>query len=200
MKKAILQSLYLFLLTGICIFISSSCKKDDHKNSPDNADYYISFKADGVQKKYTNQAIASLGYSTQDKLYNSVLQGYQDFNTAGKSHIGIIIFDNTDITTGSYHDPQKAANADGNKISKVTISYYDDAGNGYLSMGPMVDENGNPLPGANGATADANVTINKLTSSAVEGTFSGTVFLSTDATFKTRIAITEGKFILKRLQ
>lgn len=192
--------MHLVLFTALWVFISSGCSKDDHNASPDKADYYISFKVDGVQKKYTSQAVVSLGHSTQDKLYNGTMQGYEDFNAASRSHIGIVVFDNMAIAAGSYQDPQKATDADGNKIAKVTINYYEDANKGYLSMGSMVDENGHPLPAAGGAVADARVDITGLTSDHVEGTFSGTLFLSTDATFKTTVKITEGKFILNRLQ
>ena len=203
MRKSLFRLFYLFLLAGSCIVIDEGCTKGDHGNSPDNqgTDYYISFKVDGVQKKYTSQVAGSLGYSTQDKLYNGILQGYKDFSATEKSHIGIVIFDNVAITTGAYHDPQKANNVGGDNITKVMINYYDDTGNGYLSMGAMVDEDGNPLPGINGIVADAEVVITDLTSTMIKGTFSGTTFSSTDgASFKDKVVITEGKFILKRLQ
>jgi hypothetical protein len=201
MKKALSRAFYLSLLSVACVMVSSGCKKSGN-DGPDhnNVDYYISFKADGVQKKYTSQAIATLGYSSQDKLYNGILQGYPDPATAEKSHIGIVIFDNKAIAAGTYQDPQKAANGDGDKITKVMLNYNDEAGNGYLSMGAMVDEDGNPFPGANNVVADGKITVTKLTSTSIEGTFSGTTFLSTDATFNNKVAITEGKFILKRLQ
>lgn len=56
------------------------------------------------------------------------------------------------------------------------------------------------LPGFEDAVADAKVTITKLTSTYAEGMFSGTTYLSTDASFKTKVVISEGKFVLKRLQ
>jgi len=185
------------ILLAACLLAASGCKKGDHDASPGAADYYISFKVDGVQKKYTSQAVASLGYASQDKLYNAVLQGYQGAASATGAHMGIFLFDQAAIAKGSYMDPQKATNAGGDQITKVMINYYDDAGNGYLSMGAMVDENGNPLPGVPGAVADAQVTITKLSSAGVEGTFSGTLALATGTS---TVKITEGKFILKRLQ
>ena len=111
--------------------------------------------------------------------------------------MGIFLFDQAAIAKGSYQDPQKTTNAGGDKIARVLINYYDDAGNGYLSMGAMVDENGTPLPGVTGVVADAVVTITDLSDGQVAGTFSGTLALATGTG---KVKITEGKFILKRLQ
>lgn len=198
MKKILFKSLKHIAILSFCILLMAGCKKGDNGTGNNvTPDYYISFKADGVQKKYTNQAIASILYSTQSKLNAGVFAGYQLANVTTKSHIGLFIFDNNAISAKAYQDPQKASAADGSKPPAIMINYYDDDGNGYLSMGPMVDENGNPLPGLNNVVADAKVTLTKITSSLVEGSFSGTV-ASTD--LSTKITITEGKFILRRIQ
>lgn len=201
MKHLFFKHLPYLAVASFCIFLIAGCQKGN-SNSGDNAtpDYYISFKVNGIQKKYTNQAIASISFSSQSKLYDGVFAGYQINNVTTKSHIGLFIFDNNDISAKIYQDPQKATAADGSKMTSVLINYYNDDGKGYLSMGPMVDENGNSLPGLSNVLADAKVTITTLTSGYVEGSFSGTLMLSTDATFQTRVAITEGKFILKRIQ
>lgn len=205
MKKLACQRSLCYILLVALIFTAASCKKNNGKDDDNgaNPEYYISFKANGVQKKYINQALASLGRSSQDGLYNAVLQGYPETNVNSKSHIGIIIFNNSAVAANTtYQDPQKATNSNGSVVPKVLINYLDDAGNGYLTLGPMVDKDGhiNDIPGSENIVADAKVSVTKLTNTYVEGTFSGTTFLSTDATFKTKIVITEGKFILKRLQ
>lgn len=201
MKKILFRSLQHIAILSFCVILLAGCNKGE-SGTGNNAtpDYYISFKANGVQKKYTSQAIASISYSTQSKLNNGIFAGYQLSNVTTKSHIGLFVFDNSPISEKTYQDPQKATAGDGSKPAAVMINYYDDDGNGYLSMGALVDGNGNPLPGLSNVLADARVTITKLTTSYVEGAFSGTVALSTDATFKTKLAITEGKFILRRIQ
>lgn len=187
---------YAVILTSFAFLIAGCKKGDSGSGNHVTPDYYISFSVNGVQKKYTNQAIASLSFSSQSKLYDGILAGYQLSTVTTKSHIGLFIFDNNAISAKAYQDPQKATAADGSKMTAVLINYYDDDGNGYLSMGPMVDENGNPLPGLNNVVADAKVTVTKITSGYVEGSFSGTL-ASTD--FSSKIIITDGKFILKRL-
>lgn len=205
MKKLRFQRLITCVLIASFLLAAGSCKKNSKEDNGEGGTpkYYISFKANGIQKKYTNQALASLGHSAVNGLYNSVLQGYQDFNTTSKSHIAVVIFNNNIVTDGTtYQDPQKATNGNGGEVPKVLINYLDDAGNGYITLGALVDKDGhiNTMPGSENLVADAEVSVTKLTTDYVEGTFSGTSYLSTDATFKTKVAITEGKFILKRLQ
>lgn len=197
MKKSFLKRMCWLLAVAIVL---GGCHKGNDSKESAVPEYYISFKANGVQKRYTGQALGSFGYSSQDVLYNGVLQGYSGTVSSDKEHIGIILFDNGAIAAGTtYQDPQKAINNSGAEVPRVLINYLDVDGNGYISMGPMVNKNGqiNPFPGSDNIVADAKVSISKLTSSVVEGTFSGTTYLSTDATFKTKIVLTEGKFILK---
>lgn len=201
MKKNLVPVLSLLWLAGL--FMISGCKKsngggdDNGGGTPDSGEYYISFKVNGVQKKYTSQAIASFGYTAQNNLYNGVLQGYQKELAVSAEHIALLIFDNNNIAASTYKDPQKAVNKDGDKIARLTINYYDAAGNSYLSMGTLVDENGNLLPGVTGITADAQVILTSVKDSKVEGTFSATLF---DASLANKQSITEGKFVLKRIQ
>lgn len=200
MKRLFLTRLTFSLLITSVLMITGCGKGGSGDKDGGTPEYYISFKANGVQKKYTGQAIASLGHSAQDGLYNAVLQGYKATAAdASKEHIGIAIFNNSAVSTGTYQDPQKATNNTGDEVPKVLISYMDTNGNGYLTMGGMVDKNGNinSFPGSENIVANAKVSVTKLTGSYIEGTFSGTAFLSTDANFKTKVSITEGKFILK---
>lgn len=199
MKKLLFRQLLLCFFIA-AVMLAGGCGKGGNGNDDGtNPEYYISFKADGVQKKYTNQAIASLGHSDQDGLYNGVLQGYAATVGSDKAHVGIIIFSNSAVAAKIYQDPDKATNANGDEVPQVLINYIDEAGNGYITMGPTVDKNGkiNSFPGSENVVADAKVTITKRTNTYLEGSFSGTAFLSTDATFKTKVVITEGKFILK---
>ncbi len=200
MNKLFFKKLFFLFLALVII---NGCKKGNNSNGT-GADetppeYYISFKVDGVQKKYTDQAIASLGYSTQDELFNCILQGYKGETGSGKEHIGIILFNNNKIAAMTYQDPNKATPSDGGEVPQVLINYIDPNGNGYITMGPMSDKNGNinTFPGSENIVADAKVVIARLTTTYVEGSFSGTSFLSTDATFKKKVVISEGKFILK---
>lgn len=204
MRKLISYRLFYFALVACIILVADSCQKGKNGSGNENTtpEYYISFKANNVQKKYMSQALASLGYTAQNKLYNGVLQGYKNYTASAEEHVGIIIFDNSMVAVNTYQDPQKATSADGSKVPRVLLNYLDDAGNNFISAGPLTDENGQipALPGVADVVADAKVSITRLTSSYVEGTFSGTTYLSTDASLNTKVVISEGKFILKRLQ
>lgn len=204
MLKRITSPISLLLLVGFLMLISGCGKKGNGSgdDDPNSSEPYISFKANGVQKKYTNQALISTGYTSQTLIYNGVLQGYQINVGVNDEHIGIIIFSNGAIENKTYQDPEKAVNKNGDEIATLTINYIDDAGKGYITMGPLTDRNGNinSFPGSQNIVADAKVTISKISSTTAEGTFSGTCFLSTDATFSTKVSITEGKFKLKRIQ
>ena len=203
MKKISLFRLRFLLVAAIAFSVLYSCKKSDNGGGPSNTNtsgYSVSFKANGVQIKYTSETFATVAYTATNKLYTAILEGYHDYNTAGEDHIAILLYDSNPITTSTYQDPQKAVGANGNKVPQVLINYYKDASNNYISMGLFVDENGVPAAGTEAAVADAKVTITKLTSSSVEGTFSGTVFLSSDPSFQKKVVITDGKFTLKRLQ
>lgn len=145
MKKLVFHRLFSFILIASMAIAFSSCQKGDSGNGPEDntPEYYVSFKANGIQEKYTSKALASLGYSAQTKLYNDVLQGYHDYSgSQSKSLVGIIIFSNSAVAVSVYQDPEKATNADGSKVPRVLINYADDAGNLYITEDPVVNENG----------------------------------------------------------
>ncbi|MBS1597617.1 MAG: hypothetical protein JST75_05295 [Bacteroidetes bacterium] len=180
----------------------TGCKKtnDANNNGSGSGDYYLRFKADGQQKEYKSEALIQILKKT-DGLYSAVLQGYLDFAGQGtKDEFGIIVQDSNPIMQGSsFADPQKCINEEGDTLTKLIMNYNDPSKNGYLSMGFMADKNGvNPLFPS--VVADAKLTISELTSDHAKGTFSATVYLSTDVTLTANVKITSGEFYLKRLQ
>lgn len=201
MKNILFLRPAILLLAVAALSPFTGCKKGDKTGDPTGGggNYQVSFKANGTQVKYSSEAAAVLSYTTADKLYSAIFEGFRDYTSTTEDHIAIILFDTKAITTGVYQDPEKAADASGAKVPKVLINYFKDAANNYITMGTFVDENGNMPPGTGAAVADAKVTITKVTATTVEGSFSGTVFLSSDASFATKIVLTDGKFSLKRI-
>jgi hypothetical protein len=198
-----------FLKTIAIIAFSSmmaitGCKKtnDANNNNPGSGtDYFLKFKADGTQKEFKSSALIQLLKKNNDGLYSAVLEGYKDYAGQGtKDELGMIILSDDPIVQGSsYQDPQKCVNVNGDTLTKLIMNFNDPSNNGYLSMGTLADKNGVITLFPN-VVADAKLTISELTSDYAKGTFSSTVYLSTDATLTTKINITDGEFYLKRIQ
>jgi hypothetical protein len=202
MNKIFSISKTLLVIGLTSMMLITGCKKsnDADPGSGSGDDYYLKFKADGTQKEFKSQALIAL-QAKKDNLYSAVLQGYKDFEGQGaKDELGMIVMSNHEIVQGSsFQDPQKSTDKDGMPIPKLIMNFNDPSNNGYLSMGTLADENGTVLLFPE-VVADAKLTISELTSKYAKGTFSGTVYLSTDANLKTKIKITEGEFYLKRIQ
>lgn len=204
MKELVFNRLFCFILIACIVTVVNSCQKGENGIGLNNnsSKYYVSFKANGVQIKYSSFTVAKLWYSDEHKVYNGAIQGYKNYNLSGKDQFGITLFSNSQFAVDTYQDPQKATNNGGAKLPQVLLTYLDNAGDDYHSAGLLVEENGDvlSLPGADDIIADAKVSITKITSTYIEGTFSGTTYLSTDDSYKTKVVISEGKFAMKRSQ
>lgn len=203
MNKILLYSRNLIIaILSLSIFFAG-CKKSNDANNGNNGnagDYYLKFKADGDQKEFKSEPLIQL-LPLKDGLYSAVLQGYADFVGQGtKDELGMIVLSNDPIVQGSsFQDPQKCVNKDGDTLTKLITNFNDINNKGYLSMGTLVDKNGvNTLFPS--VIADAKLNISELNSDFAKGTFSATVYLSTDATLTQKVKITDGEFYLKRVQ
>lgn len=200
MKRSIFYRLFYFALIASCILIINSCQKEDNGMGPDNnnSKYYFSFKANGEQIKYTGFSTATLEPAAGDNLYGAVILTSRDYIYSDKEEgFIIIIWSNRPVSVDTYQDPQKATDNDGTKFPEVLLNYIDKAGNDHTSAGLVAYEDGH-VPGAEDAVADAKVSITKLTSTYIEGTFSGTTYLDIyDDGDKTKVVISEGKFKVK---
>jgi len=184
------------ILTALLMVLTlPSCKKSSSSGPSSGSGYYMKFKLNGVQVEYDSQPIAALSYSSQDSIYTCVIAAYKDVNAGLENAIAITVLSNSAIVAGAkYDDPAKAREVNGEVAPQNTTFYYDSTANAWLTMGNLVDANGNvSLPGI---VANAQLTITELTSSYMKGTFSGTVYKS--STLSQYYSITEGEFYLKR--
>jgi hypothetical protein len=165
----------LFYSACICLLVAfASCKKEN--NDPDNSDYYISAKVDGVQKTYkTNTVAVKLQVDT---IYSIGLSAHANA-TSEESFVLNIAQVNKPITTDTYID----SGAD----DLIVVGGY--------NPGTTDDTK---VYGA-GLQVDANprlkITISTLTDKNVSGTFSGTYY-DDGGDGSAIIAVTEGKFNL----
>jgi hypothetical protein len=176
-----------------------SCKKSSgsgSNNNGGNGSYYMKFKLNGVQVEYDSQPVALISFNSANNLYTAALLAYKDVNAGLVNAVTMTVMSNTAFAAGaSYNDPAKAT-VNGSMTPETTILYYDAGANGYITLGALADASGNvPLPGV---VANAKLTITELTATYLKGTFSGTVYKSSD--LQQVIQITEGQLYLKRGQ
>ncbi len=183
----------LFLLA-----VLSGCKKDSggDEDDDDETEFYVRFKANGVQKEFKSMASAQVFPVSNKAVYGSVIQGYQDFNSSNKTHLGIIITNESALAATAYRNSVYVQNSDGDKLPQLLLSYPDEKGDGYISISTPTTQ----IPPFDKVVSDAVVNITTINNNRISGTFSGTVYLSTDATLATTVKITEGKFNVSVLQ
>jgi hypothetical protein len=188
-------------LAGLTLLATtlSQCKKSSSSNggSGNSGGYYLKFNLNGAPVDYESEAAAELNKVNSDGLYSAVLEAYKDFTIGSVTNeITITLFSANPIAATTYEDPHKADETNGSQVPQAEVFWEDSTATGYLTAGALADSNGN-IPIA-GMVANAQVTITELTSNDLKGTFSGTLYNSTNFTIVE--SITDGEFYLKRTQ
>lgn len=193
---SIRQSLGRFFL--LVAFVSSviSCKKDSgtEPDEDQGGEYYISFKANGTEVKLESGLTAQISYQASENLHTCVLVGYKNFIEADKNHLGIVLWSNSQFAASTYTNAEVANKTSGGAVPRANATYLDADKLSYLALGVPVSE----VPPFDKIISDMKVTITTLNNTTVAGTFSGTTYKTTDATFTATTQISEGKFNLKR--
>jgi hypothetical protein len=145
--------------------IFNSCKSD-----ADESTYYVRFNADGTRIEFTIHGLLVAAFGQAGNQYNGVFTGGDN-----SSNISLQVYDNKSIVPATFT---------GYTLSESTfvgalIGYQDK--NGTLYTQGSINPN-------------STITITEITSTAVRGTFSGTV----KATGKSDISITGGEFYVWR--
>jgi hypothetical protein len=200
-----MKSILFFLKTYLPAFLFSillieGCKKSNDSPGSPSGGYYISFKANGVQKQYSSQPFAVITYDANEKVYTGLIGAYKNFDAtvsdSVQEQLSLLLFSNSAIAANStFQDPAKVTASDGSKLPPVQVTYYNDQKLGFLTLGLFADSTGMVANFPN-AIANGKVTITELTATYAKGTFSGTAFLDTDLT--TTEEITDGEFYVKR--
>lgn len=189
-------------LFGICITVMAfssifitGCKKNTDIIT-NNSQYYVRFKANGVEKNYTIPVTTSQFHDSLIFSGNKV----HIFATGGANSNGHI------ITLGIYSEGLLTANTVYKESDllfgfqpKVMFIYNSNPGAyAYLSMGSYA-----PIPSAfpqySGIQRDCKITMTNVTSTNIKGTFSGTVYHEKnngDPDLIDKVSITDGEFFL----
>lgn len=170
MYKTFTKTLILVFALFIAFFMNG-CSKSDGGNDIDSGNYYISFKANGTQMRYTQQSVLSYNTSQSGPLYVGIVSGFND----ASSNINLQVHNNAEIVPGTY----SGYTLTGGVFVGIIIGYTD------------------PVSGESFVTSALNVegqiTITEIETTGVKGTFSGRVVKSG----LSDILITEGSFFVK---
>lgn len=193
------RTFFRFFMPVLAItLLVSGCKKgnndDDGENNGGDNEYYVQFKTNGTSFTYKSNAIGQIMAKSNDNIYSCVLMGYNNFVEADKSLISLVIFSEEPISAKTYKNADFAEKADESMVPQLLITHYDASKTSYLSMGIPVSA----VPPFDKIVSDAQVNITEIGNDNIKGTFSGTVYKTTDATFTQTLKITEGKFNLKK--
>jgi hypothetical protein len=161
------------LLFTICVTLAfSSCKKSS-SDIPANT---ISATVDGVDESFNTSPIAELG--TAISLNSNLLISGSNGSGTSSDSMGITIESNNTIVKGSY------TNASTNNSSYVSVLY---------NKAPFSLSNPNIYSTDINGTYPTTVTITSMSSTNIQGTFSGKLLFKDGTTVKN---VTNGKFNL----
>lgn len=134
--------------------------------------YVMRFKADGNLQEFSASGAQTATFTLDDDQYIGLIVGSQGSHT-----MVLKVYDTEPITEGVYRQFEPKGNA----FTGSLIAYRDNSGTEYTQ-------------GA--VTPDIRVRITEITSTSVSGTFGGTL----KADGKPDLAITEGEFLVKRME
>lgn len=164
----------------IAIVLLFSCKKEDTE-----ANYHVSFTADGVNKTYTGHVLGHLD-TTAGYVELTILGA--NAATSFDNYLGIYLNNypgGNSIASGEYKD---------NVTNFTLLTTYANNGKEY-EAGQTVAENAEQYnrPIAN----RFKVNITSLDGNTAKGTFSGDYYLEGDVQTGTKISVTNGDFFVK---
>jgi len=168
------------LLAAFLPFVLMACKKSGGPGSSDST-YYMKFKLDGTQKKYTTVA----GVMSEANGYHTlVLSGAAATSAQGGEAMNILLNSDDAFTAGETFSAEMLA---GTPAIQALLSYADNSlsGKGYTSSYPNLTPE-----------ATAQVTISSISATQVKGTFSCKLVDESDFT-TVKYTVTEGEFNIR---
>ena len=165
----------------VMIILLVSCGSDDDAG-PGTKEFYMKFKANGVQLVYDEQAVAVFHYDANNNGYNC--QTYANKTSElTKDAIDLMIVDTDELTTGVTYSLKNEIDLQVfGPTPQAKAVYWDAAGKGFSAQLPAM-------------TDEFVVTFTEITGDYVKGSFSGRVFTSVG---REELIITEGEFKLSK--
>ena len=170
----------LLLLTVIVCFLVN-CGSDDEAR-PETKEFYMKFKANGIQKVYDEQAVAVFHYDNNNKSYHC--QTYANETPAlTKDALDLMIVDKDELEIGATYSLKDEVALDVlGPTPQAKAVYWDESGKGFTAQFPET-------------TDELEVTFTENTGDYVKGTFTGRFFTTAE---RDEVVITEGEFRLSK--
>ena len=188
--------LLLSRLIVLSVFMFSACTTAEDPDLPDQ-EYYIKFKAAGVEKKFDMlpNTFASFIYFDEFGFYGCTISGLKAGSDGTKDFINIQIRNETPYEPNQTYQLQESITVNSVKMSKMIFSYFDQDGTGYLAT--LLNES---YPTLN-INDDAQVRFTEINSTFVKGTFTARTYRvdATVITNREEMLITAGEFVLPHI-
>jgi hypothetical protein len=170
------------LVATVIIAVLASCGSDDDAGGPDAKEFYMKFKANGVQMVFDEQAVAVFHYDNNNKSYHCQTFANKT-SEINKDALDLMIVDTEELTTGVMYSLKNEVELQvfGPTLQAKAV-YWDAAGIGFSAQLPAT-------------TDELEVTFTENTGDYVKGTFKGRVFTSVD---RDEVVFTEGEFKLSK--
>ena len=180
---------YCYFILAVLLMAGCSKKKGDDPAAAD--DYYLRFKADGVQREYRQTTNAQFYYDADNKTYHCNLVATLTFGATTKDIFTLFLVNKTAFTTGVTYQLSNGIDMEetGAVMPQVVISVLDPQGKPYTAQflpvtGLQFDDK-------------AEVRFSEITDKYVKGTFSGLAFGALPE--RKEMKIEEGSFYLSVL-
>lgn len=189
MKKLIFTYLFGFLAA---IFLLTGCSKEDVLNDEGNRDYYIKFKANGIEKKFEFNAVAALNATEDGSSYASILGA--GLNTdAEKNTIALLIGTKQKISSGTRFSLADPLPGGYTSPESILFGYNDEQGVSYIEGGADITAL------IFNEKSDMVFSFDEVTDKFVKGSFSGSIYTKNEQTSeKLKVVLENGVFYLER--
>jgi hypothetical protein len=176
-----MKTLKSIFILSLIVMSAASCSNDDNDAINRDSDYFMSFEVNGSKILYTDLLAAEFNYIENQGLYGLTIAGANFTGPNLDEDFGIILIDDKEISTSTY-----SQEVNPNTYNSEALISYIKSGEGYSSAHPIL---------SNEATATASIT--NITSTFIEGTFSGNLVNSSGDYNTITHIVKNGKFKIK---
>jgi hypothetical protein len=176
-----MKTLKSIFILSLIVMSAASCSNDNTDAINKDSDYFMSFEVNGKNILYTDLLAAEFNYNESLGLYGLTIAGANFTGPNLDEDFGIILMDDKEITTSTYTHEVNPITYN----SEALISYIK-SGEGYSSAHPILSN-----------VATATVSITNITSTYIEGAFSGNLVNSSGDYNTITHIVKNGKFKIK---
>lgn len=173
------------VLFGIALQLVTGCSADGDPGPDADAEYFVRFKCNGVQKTYKAHSVAQTYFDEKNDVYRCNIIGSTEILNTHDAMSLFLVAEDSYVTGISYKlatEVEMAGN--GAIMPQVTAVYLDESGKGYTAQFLQSDWYD--------FKDQAEVTFTEITDKYFKGTFSARVFTAMPE--REELQITDGEF------